>query len=107
LAIGLSSRIEAELGVPVNLHLLRHFAAWLFLKRNPGAYETVRRLLGHRNINTTIKWYAGLEGNAAARQFDAAFLAERTELQARADIARAIGPARADRRSTTNRETRT
>ena len=34
-----------------------------------GDYETVRRLLGHRDIQTTIKFYCGLETIAATEQF--------------------------------------
>jgi hypothetical protein len=33
----------------------------MWLKHNPGDYETVRRMLGHRNIQTTITFYCGLE----------------------------------------------
>jgi hypothetical protein len=39
------------------------------LKHHPGDYETVRRLLGHKNIQTTIKFYCGLETIAATEQF--------------------------------------
>ena len=36
----------------------------------PGQYETVRVLLGHRSLDTTLRHYAGLEGAAAARHYD-------------------------------------
>ena len=35
----------------------------------PGDYETVRRILGHRNIQTTIDFYCGLQTMEATQQF--------------------------------------
>jgi integrase len=76
-AATLKGTIERETGVKVNPHLLRHFAAWLHLKKHPGAYEDVRRMLGHRSLQTTIDYYVGLEVPAAAERFDATVLGER------------------------------
>ena len=50
-----------ETGLVMNPHLFRHLGAHLFLERHPGSYEEVRRVLGHKNIDTTIENYAGLE----------------------------------------------
>ena len=52
----------------------RHIAAKLFLDANPGAYEVVRRVLGHRSIDTTTCFYTGLETPAAVRHFDKTIL---------------------------------
>jgi hypothetical protein len=41
----------------------------MWLKHKPGDYETVRRTLGHRNIQTTIKFYCGLETLQANKAF--------------------------------------
>lgn len=57
-------------GLQVNLHLFRHVAAKLYLDRNPGGYEVVRRHLGHRSMDTTTRFYAGMETAAASRHFD-------------------------------------
>ncbi len=35
----------------------------------PGEYETVRRFLGHRNIQTTMNFYCGLQTMQATEQF--------------------------------------
>ena len=67
-------------GLEINLHLFRHIAAKLHLDRNPGAYEVVRRVLGHRSIDTTPRFYAGLETAAAGRHFDQEILKLRNEL---------------------------
>ena len=67
-------------GLEINLHLFRHIAAKLHLDRNPGAYEVVLRVLGHRSIDTTTRFYAGLETAAAGRHFDQEILKLRNEL---------------------------
>ena len=40
----------------------------------PGQYESVRRHLGHRSMETTLRAYAGMETAAASRHFDATIL---------------------------------
>lgn len=62
-------RIEKALGLSITPHQFRHAAAALWLKHHPGDYETVRRVLGHRNIKTTIKFYCGLETMQANESF--------------------------------------
>ena len=42
----------------------------IFLEAHPGAYEDVRRLLGHKSIQTTINFYAGLEATAAINRYN-------------------------------------
>ncbi|MHB2168939.1 tyrosine-type recombinase/integrase [Alsobacter sp. R-9] len=61
--------IRRHTGLEMNPHLFRHFAAKLYLDRNPGDYETVRRLLGHKSIETTIRFYAGFETKAATKHY--------------------------------------
>jgi integrase len=51
------------------VHQFRHAAAAIWLQHKPGDYETVRRILGHRNIQTTINFYCGLETLQANRDF--------------------------------------
>jgi integrase len=69
--------ILTHVGVPFNPHLFRHFTGKMALTLDPGNYELVRRLLGHRSINTTTMYYTGLESAAAARLYDAKVLAMR------------------------------
>ena len=54
----------------MNAHLFRHLAAFLYLKVHQGEYETVRLLLGHKSIQTTIGFYCGLEQPAAFERYD-------------------------------------
>jgi hypothetical protein len=54
----------------VNIHLMRHLIAFAFLDANPGDYEGARQLLGHKQIMTTISFYAGMESAAAFKRLD-------------------------------------
>ncbi|WP_270937840.1 tyrosine-type recombinase/integrase, partial [Falsiroseomonas oryzae] len=74
--------IAQEVGADVNVHLVRHFAAWLHLKHHPGAYEDVRRVLGHRSVETTHANYVAFEAAMSAERFDAAVLGERKATRA-------------------------
>src|SRR5262249_24333436 len=62
--------IRRRTGIEMHPHLFRHAAAKLFLETHPGDYEEVRRILGHRSIATTIKFYTPLETAAAVRRYD-------------------------------------
>jgi len=64
-------RIVDELGIRVTPHQFRHLAAALILEKDPANYELVRRVLGHKNLQTTIKFYVGLETVDAVRKFSA------------------------------------
>ena len=70
----ISDRIHEYTGMRVHPHLFRHATAKLFLDAHPGGYEVVRRVLGHRSIDTTTSYYTGLETPAAVRHFDATIL---------------------------------
>jgi integrase len=75
----ISRTIRAHTGLRVHPHLFRHITAKLFLDANPGSYEVVRRVLGHRSIDTTTAFYTGLETPAAVRHFDRTILRLRRE----------------------------
>ena len=66
----ISRFLERELGLRFTPHQFRHLVGFAHLRRMPGQYETVRVLLGHRSLDTTLRHYAGLEGAAAARHYD-------------------------------------
>jgi integrase len=63
----ITDRIQKAIGLRISVHQFRHAAAAIFLKHRPGEYEIVRRLLGHRSIQTTIRFYCGLETIQASR----------------------------------------
>jgi integrase len=97
----LSTIITRETGAEFNPHLARHFAARNFLQANPGQYEIVRQVLGHKDIKTTTTFYTGDEGEAAAEHFDRTVLRDRQALRQVAALAfkhGAGGPAKRGRR---------
>lgn len=65
----ITDRVEDASGLRLTVHQFRHAAAAIYLRHNPGAYEVVKRLLGHRNIQTTINFYVGLETTQANQEF--------------------------------------
>jgi integrase len=67
----ITERIQKAAGVRITVHQFRHACAAIYLRHHPGDYETVKRLLGHRNIQTTINFYCGLETTQANEVFGA------------------------------------
>ncbi|MFN3892521.1 MAG: tyrosine-type recombinase/integrase [Beijerinckiaceae bacterium] len=63
----ITDKILREIGVRLTAHQFRHLAAAKILERYPGNYELARRLLGHRNIQVTIRFYVGLETGQASQ----------------------------------------
>jgi len=52
------------------VHQFRHAAGAIILKKRPGEYELVRQLLGHKNVQTTINSYIGLDGIQASEIYN-------------------------------------
>jgi len=67
LAVAIEKTLLRYLGVKMTCHQFRHLAAKLILDANPAAYELVRQVLGHKNIKTTTKFYAGTDTKRAGR----------------------------------------
>jgi integrase len=86
LSQGISQVTKKYVGVEINPHLFRHIAAKLYLDRNPGDYETIRRVLGHTSLSTTVKFYAGMETAAATRRYDDTILSYQARARATTSI---------------------
>ncbi|RMF11688.1 MAG: hypothetical protein D6757_10700 [Alphaproteobacteria bacterium] len=71
----LSAAILRETGLMVHAHLFRHLAAKLFLDASPGEYETVRRILGHKKLETTVQFYSRLTSKKAVERYEDVVLA--------------------------------
>jgi integrase len=71
LASQITRLLQRELGVRLSAHQFRHLIGYIYLLRHPHGHEVVRRMLGHRDISTTIKFYAGMEMAEAARHYEA------------------------------------
>ena len=65
----ITDRIVKATGLQMTVHQFRHAAGALILMRRPGEYELVRRILGHRNVRTTMSAYVGLESIQASEIF--------------------------------------
>ena len=59
-------------------HRFRHAVGKIYLDRHPGQNEVVRQLLGHKDIKTTIAFYAGAESASAARHYHRTILGIRS-----------------------------
>jgi hypothetical protein len=65
----ITQRIFRTTGLRMTVHQFRHAAGALILQSRPGEYELVRQLLGHRNVQTTMNAYIGLENIHASEIF--------------------------------------
>jgi integrase len=65
----ITERVEKATGLFITVHQFRHAAAAIWLQYKPGDYERVRRILGHKRLQTTINFYCGLETLQANRDF--------------------------------------
>jgi integrase len=74
----ISKTILRYTGMAINPHLFRHAGGKMFLDINPGQYEVVRRVLGHRSMATTTGNYTGAETRSAGQHFASA-IAQRRE----------------------------
>ena len=69
-AAQLSRIIYSETGIKMTLHQFRHLAAWIYLRAHPDDFETIRRLLGHKSVATTIRFYQEMEKLTASRRYN-------------------------------------
>lgn len=61
-------------GFSINPHSFRHVAATLYLKVHPGRVSDVQLILGHKKLETTLKYYADLSSEEAFNHFDEVLL---------------------------------
>jgi integrase len=67
--VRIARTVEECVGVRITCHQFRHAAAAIILRNDPGNYEFVRRVLGHKSIKTTQEFYIGLETMEANRHY--------------------------------------
>jgi integrase len=67
ITVAIEKAIARNLGVKLTPHQFRHIVAKIILDANPGAYELVRQMLGHKNLKTTTGFYAGIDTRRAGR----------------------------------------
>jgi len=67
IGIAIERSVLRHIGIKLTCHQFRHIAAKIHLDANPGAYELVRQLLGHKDLKTTTRFYAGIDTRRAGR----------------------------------------
>ena len=70
----IKERVYAHTRLEMPAHRFRHAVGKIYLDLHPGQYEVVRLLLGHKDIKTTISFYAGAESASAARHYQRTIL---------------------------------
>jgi integrase len=66
----ITERVHKATGLQMTVHQFRHAAGAIILKKRPGEYELVRQLLGHKNVQTTINAYIGLDSIHASEIYN-------------------------------------
>jgi integrase len=74
ITVAIEKAVLKHTGVKLTPHQFRHIAAKLILDANPGAYELVRQMLGHKHQKTTTNFYAGADTRRAGRAHAALIL---------------------------------
>ncbi|GAA6162191.1 hypothetical protein NBRC116589_43650 [Ruegeria sp. HU-ET01832] len=57
----LTRLLAKHVGVSIHPHLYRHLIGWIWLKDSSDHLPKVQRLLGHKNLQTTLDYYAELD----------------------------------------------
>jgi integrase len=70
LSMAICGALHQRAGLEMNVHLFRHAIAKIAVERDPGAYLSVSRVLGHSSLDTTMAHYLGTESKAAGRHLD-------------------------------------
>src|SRR5271163_502668 len=63
----ITTHLRKRAGIVLTAHQFRHLAAKVVLDAEPGGFETLRQLLTHANLNTTVGAYAGIDSRRAGR----------------------------------------
>lgn len=83
LAQQIAQTVKKRTGLTITPHQFRHLAGKIIRRYQSGNLETVRRLLGHKNLRTTVQFYAEFDTRAAGEVYDG--LLDRLREKARAD----------------------
>jgi integrase len=67
LRVSIQRAVLKHVGVKMTPHQFRHLAAQIHLDSHQGSYEVVRQLLGHKELKTTTRFYAGPDTRRAGR----------------------------------------
>jgi len=65
----LVDEVHKRVGLRINPHLWRHLIGWIWLKEDPDKLPAVQKLLGHKSIVTTIKYYADIDESVVLKKW--------------------------------------
>lgn len=87
----LSDFVFRETDIRVTPHQFRHLGGYFHLLRYPGDYASVQQMLGHRKIETTIKYYTGtMDRRAAFDKYDCHIDARINEADAAEEVTKKL-----------------
>jgi integrase len=67
LGVLITNYARRRAGITLTPHQTRHLSAKVLLDDQPGGFETVRQILGHKNLHHTVLAYAGIDSRRAGR----------------------------------------
>jgi integrase len=67
LGVLITSYARRRAGITLTPHQARHLSAKVLLDDQPGGFETVRQILGHKSLHHTVLAYAGIDSRRAGR----------------------------------------
>src|SRR5262249_39659551 len=67
LGVLITNYVKRRAGITWTPHQARHLGVKNLLDDQPGASETARQLLGHKNLSQTVLAYAGIDSRRAGR----------------------------------------
>jgi integrase len=65
----LVDEVHRRVGIRIHPHLYRHIVGWIWLRENPNALPAVQKLLGHKKLESTMKFYAELDDTLCLQQW--------------------------------------
>jgi hypothetical protein len=80
----ITKRVLKFTGLRITSHQFRHAAGAIILQEQPGNYELVRQILGHRSLSTTIRCYIWLK-NIHAHQIYQKLVRKRLKIDPEGD----------------------
>jgi integrase len=86
--VAIEKAILRHLGLEMTRHQFRHLAAKIILDAHPGAYELVRQLLGHKNLKTTLRFYAEIDTKRVGRLHAELLMKARDQSRTRGAVGR-------------------
>jgi integrase len=67
----LVDQVHDRVGIRIHPHLWRHLLGWIWLKEDPDKLPAVHKLLGHKSIETTIRYYADIDESVIMKKWQA------------------------------------